>query len=150
MTGGIVSLQSFEEGMIVYCRYYGIPTLWSESESCRHRAQYNTGWAEWDFLWLLWDWIKPSSFATYHILLHGFPQFLIFHPWSWQWSFYIPPISSTFQLALSSSMSWWWFSFLFYPFWNVSLFAFQAENQIYKSKAMVEKTRGLKGISILS
>lgn len=81
-------------------------------------AQHNTGTAEWDFLRLLGDWIKPSSFATYHILLHGFQQFLIFHPWSWQWAFYILPISSTVQLTLSSSMSWWCFP----PFWNFSLF----------------------------
>lgn len=79
-------------------------------------AQHNTDRAEWDCLWLLGDWIKPSSFATYHILLHGFRQFLIFHPWSWQWAFYILPISSTVQLALSSSMSWW----CFFPFRNFS------------------------------
>lgn len=93
----------------------------SESESCRHRAQHNTGRAEWDVLWLLRDWIKPSSFATYHVLLHGFQQFLIFHPPSWQWAFYILPISSTFQLTLSPSMSWW----CFFPFWNFSLLSFK-------------------------
>lgn len=98
-------------------------------------AQHNTDRAEWDCLWLLGDWIKPSSFATYHILLHGFRQFLIFHPWSWQWAFYILPISSTVQLALSSSMSWW----CFFPFRNFSPFSSQAENQIYKSKAMGER-----------
>ena len=95
----------------------------SESESCRHRAQHNTDRAEWDLLWLLGDWIKPSSFATYHILLHGSRQFLIFHPWSWQCSFYILPISSTFQLALSSSVSWWCF---FSPPFGISpFFAFK-------------------------
>lgn len=106
-----------------------------KSESCRHGAQHNTDRAEWDFLWLLGDWIKPSSFATYHILLHGFRQFFIFHPWSWQWMFYILPISSTIQLALSSSMSWW----CFFPPSEFLPFSSQAENQIYKSKAMGER-----------
>ena len=115
--------------------FNGCPTVSGESESCRHRAQHNTDRAEWDFLWLLGDWIKPSSFATYHVLLHGFRQFLIFHPWSWQCAFYIPPISSTFQLALSSSMSWW----CFFPHSEFLPFCFQAENQIYKSKAMGER-----------
>lgn len=100
-------------------------------------AQHNTGTAEWDFLRLLGDWIKPSSFATYHILLHGFRQFLIFHPWSWQWAFYILPISSTVQLALSSSMSWWCF---FSPLLELlPFFSTHAENQIYKSKGMGER-----------
>lgn len=55
-----------------------------------------------------------------------------------KWEFYIPPISSTFQLALSSSMSWWW-AFFFLPLLEFLPFCFQAENQIYKSKAMGER-----------
>ena len=45
---------------------------------------------------------------------------------------YILPLSSTSQLALSSSVSQVFFLSLEYPF------CFQAENQIYKSKAMGE------------
>lgn len=125
----------WEEELLCIVAFNGCPPVSSESESRRHRAQHNTDRAEWDLLWLLWDWIKPSSFATYHVLLHGFRQFLIFHPWRQQWEFYILPISSTFQLPLSSTMSWWcFFSLLeFLPF------CFQAENQIYKSKAMGER-----------
>lgn len=94
----------------------------SESESCRHRAQHNAEKSEWDLLWLLWDWIKPSSFAAYHILLHGLQHFLIFHSGSMQWVVLYPSYFPTSQLSLSSSMSWWCF---FFFFWNFSPFAFK-------------------------
>lgn len=58
----------WREEWLCIVEFNGCPTVSSESESCRHRAQHNTDRAEWAFLWLLGDWIKPSSFATYHVL----------------------------------------------------------------------------------
>lgn len=111
----------------------------SESECCQHRAHHNTDKAEWDFLWLLWDGIEPSSFAAYHVLFHALQHFLIFLSWSQQWVVLYHSYFPTSLLTLSSSMSRWCFFFSSSFFWNFSPPSFQAENQIYKSKAMGER-----------
>lgn len=125
------------EGWLCFVAFNGRPTVSSESECCQHRAHHNTDKAELDFLWLLWDRIEPSSFAAYHVLFHALQHFLIFLSGSQQWVVLYHSYFPTSLLTLSSSMSRWCF---FFPLLLEFLPpCFQAENQIYKSKAMEER-----------